>query len=205
MNCFLVLGTPRSGSSLVAGILHRLGSHHFGEFLPADVANPTGFYEDLDLVNLLGHVNFPRPARLHDLHVWHHRRNADLPRALQARCAAGVDWGVKSLDVTIAFELFARHCPCPIKIVRMQCALEKSRASARRVWGNHKLVDILAARLEQISPCLAALPTLEVDYDALLAYPLDAVVSVATFTGHAEPAAMKEALAFVQPSLRNIP
>jgi len=46
--CVIVLGLPRSGTSTVAGTLHRLGvDMGEGHWQPADMLNPHGYYEDL--------------------------------------------------------------------------------------------------------------------------------------------------------------
>lgn len=46
--CILVLGVPRSGTSCVAGVLHKIGvDMGAGHFQPRDKFNPRGYYEDL--------------------------------------------------------------------------------------------------------------------------------------------------------------
>ena len=46
--CVLVLGVPRSGTSCVAGCLHRIGCDMgAGQFQSKDWANPRGYYEDM--------------------------------------------------------------------------------------------------------------------------------------------------------------
>lgn len=46
--CVLVLGVPRSGTSCVAGVLHKLGCDMgAGHFQPKDKFNPRGYYEDM--------------------------------------------------------------------------------------------------------------------------------------------------------------
>lgn len=47
--CILVLGTGRSGTSAVAGALHKLGVHMGDAFVDADRANPHGTYEDREV------------------------------------------------------------------------------------------------------------------------------------------------------------
>ena len=45
--CIMVLGTPHSGTSCVAGVLHRLGVNMGGGyFQPGDKNNTQGYYED---------------------------------------------------------------------------------------------------------------------------------------------------------------
>jgi hypothetical protein len=50
---YLVVGTGRSGTSFVAGIMHNdMGIHMGKEFPPANESNPDGFWEDMDFYNL---------------------------------------------------------------------------------------------------------------------------------------------------------
>ncbi len=46
----VVLGTGRSGTSAIAGILHHLGVHMGDVFVAADTTNPYGHFEDIDFV-----------------------------------------------------------------------------------------------------------------------------------------------------------
>ena len=48
----VVLGMHRSGTSAVAGCLHRLGIDFGPRLMPATPDNPRGYYEHIDLVNL---------------------------------------------------------------------------------------------------------------------------------------------------------
>ena len=50
-NC-LVLGSGRSGTSLLAGSLARAGYHVGHDLIPARDANPTGFFEDREVNDL---------------------------------------------------------------------------------------------------------------------------------------------------------
>ena len=50
--CILVIGTHRTGTSLVAGILHHLGVNMGDEMKPAHPTNPAGHFEDMDFLTL---------------------------------------------------------------------------------------------------------------------------------------------------------
>lgn len=43
----LIIGSARSGSSLVAGLVHSAGHHLGTQLLPADRSNPHGYFEDV--------------------------------------------------------------------------------------------------------------------------------------------------------------
>lgn len=51
--CILIVGPPRSGSSIVAGTLNRLGVCCGDELMPADEWNPRGHYSDEEIAQLL--------------------------------------------------------------------------------------------------------------------------------------------------------
>jgi len=50
----VVVGSGRSGTSLVAGVLVDTGLHPGDRLIPPSGANPTGFHEDLDVNALNG-------------------------------------------------------------------------------------------------------------------------------------------------------
>jgi hypothetical protein len=53
MTAILVIGTPRSGTSCVAGILHHLGVPMGERLMPADEWNPAGYFQDEDFEDIL--------------------------------------------------------------------------------------------------------------------------------------------------------
>ena len=52
----VVMGMPRSGTSLVASLLHAMGVNMGDRMFAADEFNPMGYYEDRDFVDLNGSV-----------------------------------------------------------------------------------------------------------------------------------------------------
>jgi len=50
--CILVIGTGRSGTSMVAGMLNQLGVKMGEKFMPADRNNPYGTFEDYELFQI---------------------------------------------------------------------------------------------------------------------------------------------------------
>jgi hypothetical protein len=83
-----ILGLFRGGTSVVAGVLHRLGLE-MGPLLPGGEHNPTGFYEDVflraRLRQMWGEPDFVRrPGSAHQvyaLRVWRRSLIAQLPSA----------------------------------------------------------------------------------------------------------------------------
>lgn len=84
---YMVLGPPRSGTSVMARALNALGVALGDELMPANAINPKGFYEDYDVVFGINervlqildlrwdHVQYLTPAQfntaaLDDVHAW---------------------------------------------------------------------------------------------------------------------------------------
>ena len=77
-----VVGTPRSGSSCMAGMLHKLGVSMGRKFIKPNKNNPKGFYEAVGLTRLC-RDSYIRPAmvekntradRVHLLRTWKLKR-----------------------------------------------------------------------------------------------------------------------------------
>src|SRR5262249_6925506 len=92
--CFLVLGTPRSGTSCVAGLLHRVGVMMGHRLMEADGMNPTGFYQDIDFEELFDGLLDVFPQE------WPFCLPGDrlgrMAELIRRREALGVHWGFKS-------------------------------------------------------------------------------------------------------------
>jgi len=52
MKIFFIAGIPRSGTSFVAGLLHKHGVW-VGETIPADKHNKTGYFENIQIVDIV--------------------------------------------------------------------------------------------------------------------------------------------------------
>lgn len=204
--CYLVLGTPRSGTSAVAGILHRLGILMGEEVEPGrfdwpdpNEWNPAGFYQDVPLENLQnqwfgeGFPVLPGPPTV---------AQRDLLAALiKKRCARGVDWGSKTSRMPWMLPEFLALCPCPVRAILTRRPLERAAAS----WAVRAEVSLeeaaaligrAAAQLERVRHRVDALP---VEFDALHDRPQATVETIAAFVGREMPPSI---VAFLDNSLR---
>lgn len=62
--CIIVLGVHRSGTSIVSCLLHNLGVNMGEVFMPSDDRNPTGFFEDIEFLEIHDKIiggNWERP------------------------------------------------------------------------------------------------------------------------------------------------
>ena len=92
--CVIVLSIPRSGSSLVAGVLHRLGVDMGEGYLqPPDISNQRGYYEDLRWQKTNKRLVGPR----YEMHCLEQipERIQNKYRKLIAVCETKPLWGMK--------------------------------------------------------------------------------------------------------------
>lgn len=117
MDTFVVLGPPRTGTSLVAGMLHRSGITMGDVLNPPAEPNTGGFYEDLELVAINGFVlrqaggDWAHPPRAEAVavlgEVWIPRIAEVLRRKRQQAGEAGCGaWGFKDQRVCLLLPLY---------------------------------------------------------------------------------------------------
>jgi len=94
-NVILVAGTGRSGTSAVAGVLHKLGVHMGDEFVDATHANKYGTFEELEFFVTIrsSGINFDE---------W-------LDDYIMRRSDGHEYWGIKDPMLTRAFPVVASH------------------------------------------------------------------------------------------------
>lgn len=205
MLCVLVMGGPRAGTSLCAGIIHNLGVHMGDDLGDVNDWNPLGFYEDGEFSDIYSRMCFgdgtgsidaymPVSASLGGLSEIH-------SNAIARRCHRS--WGVKSARLCYVLKDFISACPLPIKVIRMdrnenemvaswQARSGVSVSVAKATIGNAK-----AATEKAINECRPSVLTIR--FDDLVNNPTTAVKSISMFL---DVPYNKSALKLVEPSLR---
>lgn len=148
----VVLGNAKSGTSLVAGILHILGVDIGKKFVEADEYNPKGYFEDYDFVNLTDAIfkaaksnywNFPSREKL-----LAQRDNFDqqMQKLIRKKEQGKRIWGWKDPWVNILVELFLPHLTNPHFIIIFRNSLAIARSSVtftkgkqREFWVKHPI------------------------------------------------------------------
>lgn len=207
--CYLVLGTPRSGTSLVAGLLFHLGikmgmhnpdaaDNELGgwDFMPPSEWNPKGFFQDSGFVNFAGKVYGWRDAPVARELMDGERK--ELTALIQSRAEFGVVWGVKDPHISLYLKEFVAACPHPVKVITTRRERAKSVDSwkARANCGDEeaaKRIDTIANALQGIAPDLV------IYYDHLLNAPAVTVENLASFL---DREVTQAAIDFVDPSMR---
>lgn len=205
-----VTGVPRSGTSAVAGVLHRLGVWMGDIFPDTDARNSKGYYEyvpltrlhaaalnDTDAERLPGIT--PRMIKGHSYHLDKIEYRAILKRINRPL------WGIK--DPRLIFpnlldDLVSMTGPCKLIYTR------RSATASAESWCKMMVIARGPAR-RFIADCRVLLDRtvagftddkLEVDYNRLVDEPEAAVKEIAGFVG---VAANGEAVGFVDKRLRH--
>lgn len=204
MTCVFVVGTPRSGTSCIAGVLHHLGVRMtLNEYPEPHAINPKGFYEDREMLRVLvrsdGWITEPTFAGRHRQILEKRAAFPLLQAAVAERTAAGVLWGCKSL--LAADGVFRRAYTGPLLVVRALRSPGAIRASAIAAMGGVERRPV-ADMVERANQCVVELdsPTLAVSFEDMTANPEREVGRIAAFVGLP---VNRAAVEFVEPSLRH--
>lgn len=200
--CVLVLGTPRSGTSAVAGVLSKLGIDMGVDYLTAFDMNPKGFFQCLRFEELFDGQEHYMPRV--DL-------NADpefagrLAKVISAKCASGRDWGLKSGRLAFVLPTVLAACVHPVKLIVTERDRKRSKASWRQHVndedGNQTADEIIDEAGDAVERAVAkcGLTPLVVNHDHLCDEPEKIVREIAVFVGRP---CTEAALSHVDASLR---
>jgi hypothetical protein len=208
-----VLGVPRSGTSMVAGLVHHLGVPMGSDLLPADRWNQQGYYEDRQFLSIHRVMSFPHgdderiamnmPADTlrADPHTLARYR-----RIVRARCDQHPDWGVKDPRLCFLFGdlVEAKPATAPLKVIVTRRPAADSIASVMDMFQfpNSAATALVGAYGRKLAAHFVEFPAvakLEVDFDAALGDPVATVAKVAEYLGRPVTKAARQ---WINPGLR---
>ncbi len=210
MSMVIVLATPRTGSSMVAGVLHHLGVHMGDHMIAADRWNQQGYYEDKQFVGLHRVIGFAHgdadrarlnmPAAVPRLGDGLRARYVRVVRQRERKHAL---WGFKDPKYCFLHDQLAGCFAGDVKLVATTREVEESIASLMSMMGmvRSSASGVVGEYVERQRRVVAANPgrTFTVDYSSALASPGDVVDALADFVG-VRPT--PEAKGFINPALR---
>jgi hypothetical protein len=209
--CIAVVGAHRTGSSLVAHILIKLGVHMGSKLLGRSPGNEEGFYEDLSFLAL--HKQIVGDWRAPNVNFEPYQKS--YTRLIRARERQHNLWGLKDPRLCFAFPHFVRALQrsTELRVIHptrdvAKCALSLLR-KAEREKQKHTQVDpkqalYLAQLYTDVSLEVLADwggPVLDVPYESLVNNPRYWVGQIANFIG-VDP--IDEAVEVVKPEMRHI-
>lgn len=217
--CVLVLGSARSGTSVTAGVLHRLGVV-MGWELPSEDGhprfdwpdpiemNPRGFYQDAPIEEALYDIwgnDYPEPGtrapagrlgRFNELVAMRAARKHPL-------------WGIKSSHMPWVIEEFLAACPDDVRFVVTQRDPEHSARSIK-AWFDDESIEGCRHWVTKVNSQIAAvladerwehIPRHVVGFTELLDDPATTIGGLAAFVNRP---AKQEAVDFVDPALKRV-
>lgn len=217
----LVLGMHRSGTSVTAKMVQSIGAYMGDKLMPPGAANPTGFFEDVDVValndSILHHFNLVwsdlESPSAHNLitavpEQLHHRANVILARLFDSEANPVI--AIKDPRMSRLLS-FWQTVILPTN-VRVKCviSIRHPAAIAASLWTRDKLtinqsLDLWSRHmLECSAQMFPAWPRLIVDYDRVLTSPAYEFLRVADFLGASPPAHSELSFAsFIDKNLRH--
>jgi len=190
----VVLGAPRTGTSMAAGIVYRLGVMMGIHLEPPGPHNPKGYYEDQDIQRALDlrNTGVIDDVTLRTILYYH----------LKLRQSIGVRWGIKNLRLINMLELMIEsfshlkiiltsrnpenaiesNAKASIDIYDLTSERAKRKAKVLSAETYQENMGLIADRRE-----LFAGRTLVVGFDAMLSRPVEVTCAIANLIG-IEPA-----------------
>lgn len=171
----IVVGTGRSGTSVVAGMLHKLGIHMGDNFIPADNNNVAGTFEDVEFakINPYLKVKDKREAFVK------HTQNLVRVKGIQGR-----RWGWKMPDTAEVIDVYLDIDPNS-KVIWCGRPLGEAIESCQRAygWSEDEAKKLLYPRVEMLNKRLdGSVNVLNLRFDEVLSNPADTVDQLIAFT-----------------------
>ena len=125
MTAYFVVGFSRSGTSLVAGLLHNNGIPMGGHFSGQREFQPAGYFEDLEIVNLnqsvlvaAGGNHLQEPSKDDLLAAAETQKFSDNIKRFFARRITRPEWGLKDPRLLLLWQYYEPHFePADIKFI----------------------------------------------------------------------------------------
>jgi hypothetical protein len=202
--CFLVLGTPRSGTSAVAGVLHHLGLPMGDELLAADDWNPAGYFQDAAFERVLKEeLRGEFPVFAECLATDRTRGCERIGALTAARAARGSEWGLKSNRIAYFFDAFLAAAG-EVRVIGTSRKRAESIASyqARQRCSREAataVIDNMQQAIESVLKIHGITPITSIDFHDLLSDPHSAVDVIASAIGRTSKGS---AVSWIDASLR---
>ena len=202
MTCILVMGTPRSGTSAIAGALNHMRIPMGKFFTVPNEGNPKGFWEDNNFVNinvalLASELSHPQ-LRLRTSTFRQARK------LLEERQAEYALWGVKDPRFCFTFPLYAVLLGDDLKVILTLRDIEHTALSMNRLFsvGVKRTTATIEGYKEAINYSLEGYtgPRLDVQFDDLMGDPASELQRIAEFV---DVPLTDAAIAFIDPSMRH--
>lgn len=207
----IVLGMHRSGTSVTAGVLKRLGVDVGRKLLPGPGYNPTGFFENLEFVNLNANIlrslggNWRKPPPQEAI-LKRARENASKIEEVVKRNIREL-WGFKDPRTALTIEALHPYLP-NVHVVRTRRSPKAIAQSLKSRDGMDEALslELCATYNAHIDEYLKryGVPNITVDYNQLIENPRAVIDRIINFLGiHPSREQVEEAVRLVVPEYRH--
>jgi len=184
----IVLGMHRSGTSLMAHILSKLGVNMGRTLIKKNYTNPLGFYEDIDFVNLNKYIirkldkDWKNPPDNSELLKKRKMFDKRIKKIVEKK--RGKLWGWKDPRTTITIELFLPYLNNPYFIV---CYRKKEKvANSLKIRGINKqdayrIKKVYDNYIKEFFNRYPSFPRLNVQYENIIKNPQKEITKIAEF------------------------
>lgn len=186
MKAVVVIGTGRSGTSCVAGVLQCLGVSMGDKLFGADNNNARGYFEDVELVNMIRSSHAPRAA--------------SIKRYVKSRKSKNL-WGMKHPETIFLMDEFEKWLPS-FGIIWAKRHPVHCINSFIKAWNNEDAEQKVKIRYKLVQEYYQQFngPKLCIDYDTMVENRLETVKSICCFIN--KPL-LREAVEFIDAGLRH--
>jgi len=133
----IVLGAPRSGTSMTAGILYRMGVD-FGKIRKPDAENPRGYYEDRDFLKLMlkifrsidASADGFHPPKQKEVLLQKDRFDPQIKKLIDYRIenTKSKYWGWKATTTSFTIPLFLEYLTNPHFVVVLRDSINRAKS-----------------------------------------------------------------------------
>lgn len=192
----VVLGMHRSGTSAVAGVLHKLGVNMGDKLYPPAHGNPFGHYEDIDFIETNTAIlraaggEWHNPPSDFQIRVYGAREGQRLIDLVKDRSAKHSTWGFKDPRTCLTLPLYLPHLISPVFVIVERCCKDIAASLNKRdgisfhhQHDNETLCHEYKDRVKRALSAAKNTDIVHVKFKDLLATPEEEVVRLARVIG----------------------
>ncbi|HEC68495.1 MAG TPA: glycosyltransferase [Candidatus Desulfofervidus auxilii] len=208
----IVLGMHRSGTSMTAGVLHRLGVNMGKNLMKGNWANPLGYFENLEFVRLNDRIlqaaggSWNDPPGREKILAQKEKFSSEIYNLIQKEKSE--IWGWKDPRTTLTIELFLPYLENPYFLICYRNPLSIAESLKRRdgtsIEFGLKLTGIYNQRIVDFLEKHPHLKKIYLPYEDIVSYPELWLKKLVNFLGlNPTNEEFQKALEFIKPKYKN--
>lgn len=186
----IVLGMHRSGTSLVAGILHKLGVNMGERMLGKSESNPCGHFEDLEFLYMNERIlkmaggYWNRPPSIESILKLQKMFDEKIKNRIERKMKQGI-WGWKDPRMCVLMPLYQKHIPNGYYIYvnrnRNDIANSLFKRNNMPLHSSLHLTQIYNTRARQFLVNIPHEKWISIQYNELITKPNDCINTIIKF------------------------